>query len=419
MADAPQQENRRQSGEASIEPADSALLAPYSETRPGFELLTGTSEHFPSVAENRYQVCHWDIWATDDPTERDAVRQRLNAMQMALGSLDDEARFVRLQIACLQRCWWEFPTNVDVVLRGIGSGTVNLDGRVSCEPPWSELCTRLRLLRNHPAGDAGRYQTAEQEYGLLTDRRAQARHYMTILDWWTFGGDLELVQQALPEGAAAADRIYRWLGPPTPLKALYVQKVRVSLGWHAFPSKSSAIPSKSITETLMTAIGSALPEDGSDVGSMIERRDLCHHAFFRHVDGQLAAIGAGARVAMPGAGEERRRIHEAVTNYVHGLCSWLAGRPIEDAAAVWPPSDSTVRLIYTALGEPTPVKRWLAACLWKHLQDNQAQHGRGALDSEPERFEFPEGAPDPNRTEGATASRSAPLQRGPIALPGG
>ena len=128
------------------------------------------------------------------------------------------------------------------------------------------------------------------------------------------------------------------------------------------------------------------------IGRLIDRNSdngACHHSFFRRIDYQIAHIGAGRPVKLPGAGEERKRIHRAVTNYVHVLGSWLARRTPEEAVAIWPPCEDPARRVYHILGDATPRKRWLVAGLWKKLQDNQARHGRGALDEQPQRFALP------------------------------
>jgi hypothetical protein len=48
-----------------------------------------------------------------------------------------------------------------------------------------------------------------------------------------------------------------------------------------------------------------------------------------------------------------------------------------------------MEMVYRVLGKTTARKRWLVAYLWKKLQENQAHHGCGALDEEPERFALP------------------------------
>jgi hypothetical protein len=315
-------------------------------------------------------------------------------MQRALGPVGDDDRYLGIQIACLQRCHWEFPASVDVILGEIGSGRLNIDASVSCEPPWVEIQWVLRHHRGAPHADAGRYDRAQTDYDPLYAARPRlCRAYMTILTWWTFSADLASLKRELPEHAELAEIIYRRLGPPDKRKVLYVGKLHAALGWQAFPSERDFGERKGICERLTAAYDAAIREELGDeedaIGGMIEPFDLCHHAFFRRIDHQIANIGAGRAVPLPGAGQERRRIHEAVTNYVHALGSWLAGRTAEEAASTWPPSEETARQTYDALGKATARKRWLVACLWNKLRENQADHGRGALDEEPERFAIP------------------------------
>jgi hypothetical protein len=380
-----------------LPPDDAPILAPYEKTRPGFELVVAKTlqclqdiDCFP-VGEDGYQrMCLWDIWNQKaDPAEADAEKQRINDMQRALGFLGDDERYVRIQIACLQRCFWTFPENVELILDGIGKGRVKLDAGVGCEPPWANsILPVLRRRRGHSAatGDA----PAD------VSRRTLIRDYATILSWWTMHGDLECLKASLPDSADLAERLYCYLGPPTTLKCLHVEKLRLSLSfWGVPPTADHAERWQTLTELIAPideAIRARLGDEKDVVGPLIARNNdngFCHHAFFRHVDRIIACIGAGRRVALPDSGQERKRIHEAVTNHVHALGSWLAGRTQQEATSMWPASDKTVGRVYELLGDANPRKRWLVACLWKKLQENQARHGRGALDDESERFGLP------------------------------
>jgi len=375
------------------------LLAPYEDTRPGFELLAphaSFDQFFPIKEGGYHRVCLWDIWDQDDhKDETDAEKLQLNQMQMVLGRLDDETRYVRLQIACLQRCWWEFPSNVDVILAGIGSGQVNLDAGISCEPPWASFLGVLRHRRCHPGaqerGYDWRYHSAATNYDPLhAPRQELARAYMTILMWWTYGGDLSCLKRELPGHADLAETIYRRLGPPTALKVLYVGKVSAAIGWQAFPVfRLGDSQAEELVRAHDDAICKALSGREDPIGRIIGTENLCSSTFFRHIDHQLANIAAGQFVPLPGSGKERERIHGAVTDYVHVLGSWLIRRTLKDAVRIWPSCEGIAQHVYSALKEPTPVARWLVACLWKKLRQNQAEHGRGALDSQPERFTVP------------------------------
>lgn len=357
-------------------PNDAPLLAPYGETRPGFEVLCWDFGEFPAFGVGQYLLCTWNIWTKDDPATHDQEKQQINAMQQALGVLDDETRYLRLQIPCLMRCFYAFPATVDMLLAGIAAGEAQLDGKLSCEPPWQEMRLILRHRRGLP-------------FALADERHALAHAYREIISSWMAGCALAWLQQTLPAHAQLAERLYRYLGPPDERKTLDVQRVCVALLPWAYPPHE---PWENRTRRLSTL--NKQVEQDDELGRLIavnNDRGSCHHSFFRHLDYQLAMIGAGGPVTLPGKGEERQRILTAVTNYVHALGSWLAQRMIDEAIAIWPDAEETLRKVYATLGKTTPVKRWLVACLWKHLQESQAHCGRGALDVEPERFALPAG----------------------------
>jgi hypothetical protein len=376
---------------------DAPILAPYERTQPGFELIVAEMlqcredvDCFP-VDENGHQrICLWNIWnQKSDPAEADVDKQRINDMQRALGELSDDERYMRIQIACFERCFWTFAENVELILDGIGKGRVNLDAGVSCEPPWANsILPMLRHRRGHAM--------AASDPPADVSRRTLIRDYATILSWWTMHGDLDRLKASLPDRAELTESLYSYLGPPTALKCLYVQKLRLSLDFWGVPSTAGHVERWQTMAELMAPVGEAirarLGDEEDVVGPLIDANNengFCHHAFFRHVDRIIACIGAGKRVSLPGSGQERKRIHEAVTNHVHALASWLAGRTPQEAVSIWPASEETVRRVYDILGDVDPRKRWLTACLWKKLQENQARHGRGALDEEPERFAMP------------------------------
>jgi len=379
------------------------ILGPCERTRPGFELLSpemDPSGHFRTVEGGYHEVCLWDLWGGDpDPAESSEVKQRINAMQLRLPPLDEETRLLRLQAASVVRCWWRFPANVDLVLGGIAAGSVNLEDGVSCEPPWTGMLETLRKRRGHPLWPKP-FPTAwlhhQQGCSPSEDPRQELiRAYLTVLTWWLAGGAPYYLRQELPAHADLAETICRRLGPPTRLKQLQVERLHLSLLRWAIP-RLVTDPGEAFSAELQEILGNLIRQEGGDRDDPLSRwvaanRDNgpCHHGFIRHLDHQIAAIGAGGPVTLPGAGDERRRVEGALTTYVHVLGSWLAGRTVEQTAAIWPPCAEEVGRLYDLLARPTPVKRWLAACLRERLMEVQAHAGRGPLDEEPERFALP------------------------------
>ena len=404
-----------------------ALLAPYERTRPGYELgvsaaSLGLSEHFPDAGGGFYEVNLWALWKRADQAALDPEKQAVDRMQLALGPLSDGDRYVRLQIACLARCFWTFPATVDLILDGIAAGQPNLSAGISCEPPWTGLRVIL-LRRNAPANAAPPEMAALHHQQGLDPRRdprqQRLRAYLQILTWWMAGGRLDLLTTELAAAApadspAAADfpaadlpladlaaQIYQRLGGPDRRKLLLTQLLTWHISAWAIP-RPAVLPGTPLDPQLLgvwspleSAIARELGEDGAAAARRIARnhdQGSCHHAFLRHLDHIIAEIGAGCPVALPGAGEERRRVLGAVTGYAHSIGSWLAGRSLPEAAALFPPAEPICARVYAALQAPTPRKRWLAACLWKKLGDDRAFAGRGLLDEDPVRFALPTSA---------------------------
>jgi len=376
---------------------DEPLLGPYGRTRPGYELVRTDSDS-TDAGDGFAWVCLWDMWHKgDDPAQFDEEKRRINAMQSALGPVPDEDRYIRLQIACLQRCYWTFPPNVDLIVDGIGSGRVDLDGGVSCLPPWREMLDTLRTRRGHPRGKWKGRLHHQQDCDLPADPRQELlRAYITVLNCWCAEGHPDALREELPDHDHLIDTVYRRLGPPTTLKWLFVQKLILNLAFWAFASLTDRDDSRQhvveCEEVIDKAIRERLKGAADTITPLIQQNNdygTCHHSFFRHVDHQIAAIGAGGRVRLPGSGEERKRIHAAITDYVHVLGSWLAERGRDEAVRMWPSCEETARRAYHALGKHAPRKRWLVASLWKHLKEVQRGCGRGALDTEHNRFDIP------------------------------
>lgn len=374
------------------------ILAPYERSRPGFELIRTDAceeslscEDFRDAGEGYFEVCVWDIWhwakgekegkPQPDPAQEDPEKRAINEMQVALGGLSEEDRLIRIQAACLTRCYYTYPGNIDLVLDGIAAGRPNVSQHLSCEPPWAH--SLLPFLRRKYGHRGGRDDQSHE-------RRSLVRAYATMLDAYLVGGPLADLQEVLPNHAELAETTYARLGDPSPDKLLQVARLRNALtvwsfagGLHPHGFKHA----KRVDEILADAVPTQT-SDGDGLTKLIGKlhNGLCHQFFFRRLDHLIAHVGAGRRCDLPGAGQGREFVVGTLVNYVHTLGSWLAGRTIDQASEIWPPSGDTLRAVYATLGEPSLRKRWLVACLWKNLQEIQAWAGRGSLDEEPERF---------------------------------
>jgi hypothetical protein len=101
----------------------------------------------------------------------------------------------------------------------------------------------------------------------------------------------------------------------------------------------------------------------------------CHHSTFRWIENWIYAIGTGKwGIPTRQAGTERQRLGRLLFGYALGLDKWLLGEPMQfvlmDLAHIdlgFDPKNEISR-VYAYLGEDkSPVKQWLAACLWHNL----------------------------------------------------
>jgi len=378
-----------------VAPDGVPILAPYEKVRPGFEALEAKAidpgVEYRELGDGHIELCLWDIFfqGDDDPAERDEIMLKINEMQRALGEITEDDRYIRIQIACLVRCFWTFPKNVDLVIKGIGSGKVNLDEHMACEPPWNDcILPTLRRRQKHP--NAGT--------DITDSRQALVRIYMEVLTRWSAFADIDSLKMEFPEQSELAETIYRRLGPPDKAKLLRVERLRFSLGHCAFPvfdhhaAWSIWMELKAVFDAAIQKELGGLQDETEGANHNLVESGLCHHAFFRHIDNIIAHIGKGSWTRLPGSGDEGRRVRSATTNYVHALGSWLANRSEDEAVRIWPDSKDVVVLVYRCLGSQSPRKKWLVASAWKHLQDSQRHWGHGALSDDPERFAIPETA---------------------------
>jgi len=105
----------------------------------------------------------------------------------------------------------------------------------------------------------------------------------------------------------------------------------------------------------------------------------CHHNTFRYIEGWIHGIGTG-RLGIPTrkAQSEKQRLGHMLFGYALGLDRWLMSVPLQflllDIGHIDLGFDqrNNILRVYACLGEErTPVKEWLAACLWYNLVHNQ------------------------------------------------
>ena len=115
------------------------------------------------------------------------------------------------------------------------------------------------------------------------------------------------------------------------------------------------------------------------IASGIHTWSDCHHSTFRYIESWIHGVATG-RLGIPTrqAQSEKQRLGHMLFGYALGLDRWLMRVPLQflllDLGHIdlgFDPRNNIVR-VYACLGEErTPVKEWLAACLWYTLVHNQ------------------------------------------------
>jgi hypothetical protein len=326
-----------------------------------------------------------------DGTEWSDEIRVLNALEQELRPVDNENRKIRAHIGSLVACDSGFPVTMDEILNAIGRGSlVEPSFHDGCWAPamwWEEKSTQPRHVECMRAIEA------------------------TVLEYLNGASERELVRR-FPDAARFVGRVFRWLGPLDDLSR--VQKLmleRMLLPFEYWTQRTTqpgvvlencfkdggrgrAIDAEIAREAGLPEIENAYGSGFRKAWDSIpdpSKRDLyevcgalahglhtladCHHSSFRWIENWLHGIGTG-RLSIPERllGTERTRLGSLLFGYALGLDQWLLGRPMQwlllDLAYVdlgFDPKNEIVR-VYAYLGESrTPVKVWLAGCLWHNL----------------------------------------------------
>ena len=393
-------------------------LVPYNMVSPGFEAIY-TGRKASSEGENVEMITNviaddtgneirkWPVVSWTFPGQEknwDEEIKYINNMQSKLGELDDSTRQIRSHIASLVPCDSGFPVTVDELLNAIGKGKLDepsFHNGCWCPAVWWEQKTTqpfhmesMRIIHTVLTG----YLAAESRKGFIKE---------------------------FPGAAGFINRTYEWLGPVS--KFTEVQKLmmdRMLLAVDYFTRNSCTVPSSASSDDIeqLMAVGKDLFEDGGRGVSLDaeiskkadlpkihpqlteeefqenleklespEKKELyricceitsgiyglsdCHHNTFRFIEKWIHGIGAGkSSIPTRKAGTERQRLGHLLFGYVLGLDKWLVGIPMQllllDLGHIDLGFDlkNEILRVYAYLGEErTPVKEWLAACLWYNL----------------------------------------------------
>jgi hypothetical protein len=387
-----------------------ARLVPYDMVSPGFEAVyVDDAEPWPSdpgedsptavVADEAGNVIkQWSVWTWTWPGQSDQWNdeiRHINEMQTRLGPLDDNTRQIRAHIGSLVLCDSGVPVTIDELLNAIGRGKLS-------EPSFHNGCWPGSLW-----WEARGTQPRQVE---------SMRTIHAVLTGYVAGKPEEDLIERFPHAVGFINRAYDWLGPVSELTRLQqLMMERMLLPFEFFTKVTLSAGMGDIVQ-LKAVMKDCFGEGGrgaqldAEIAELAglpkiqpyykgdldfiedeQKRELyklcgyiahglhtlcdCHHSSFRWIETWIHGIGTG-RVDIPTrkAGTERERLARLLFGYALGLDKWLLGKPMQfvllDLGHVdlgFDPRNEILR-VYAYLGEEkTPVKEWLAACLWYNL----------------------------------------------------
>ena len=407
-------------------------LVPYDQVSPGFEAAyTGETSSTPvresEMVSTRYSdedgnlISQWCTIPWIFPNEEgqwkedewDDTVKHLNEMQSKLGPLSDSIRLLRCHITGLIPCDSGLPVTVDELLVAIARGKLERSSfKNGC------LCSGMgcRLKTSQPG------------------QTESIRTIHAVLNAYLAGEPGQNVVKAHPEAAGFINRSYQWLGAVSDLSKVQkkmLDRMLLTFDFFIKTNYTGTDPQCSLEGSAlqdMEALGKDVFYDENGRGPRLDaeisdqaglpkirpewdpayqetldklkgrqKRELyktccaiasgihtasdCHHSTFRYIEGWIHGVATG-RLGIPTrkAQSEKQRLGHMLFGYALGLDRWLMRVPLQflllDLGHIdlgFDPRNNILR-VYACLGEKrTPVKEWLATCLWYNLVHNQ--HG--------------------------------------------
>ena len=378
-------------------------LVPCERVEPGFEAVyTGEKSDVPieprgwpvsrCTDKDGNVIEKWSVWTWhSDPTAWDEEIRFINGMQERLGPLDDHTRQMRAHIGSLVLCEPGIPVTVDELLGAMGRGRfleAPLHDGCWCGCMWWEG-------RGTQHGQRNAMAVIEQ-----------------IIRGYLEGKESAGLIKYFPDAEGFIRRVYAWLPPVADLSEMQCLMFKRMLLPFAFLTGRNK-DYRAVNRNCFEAEGRGRQLDGEIAGlaglpgiyaeytrefedilqtiTEPRKKELykicgalahglhglsdCHHSAFRWIERWVHDI-ATLSIGIPGraAGVERRRLAELLFGYTLALDKWLRGKSMQflllDMGYVNPGCDPKNEILrtYAYLGEErSPVKEWLAACLWKNL----------------------------------------------------
>jgi hypothetical protein len=405
-------------------------LVPYNQVSPGFEAAyTGETSATPVQENEMITTLHSDgdgnlirqwctiPWVFPDKEsgwkegEWDDTVKHLHEMQSKLGPLTDSIRQIRAHITSLIPCDSGLPVTVDELLFAIARGKLERSSfKNGC------LCSGMGCqLKTSQPGHTESLRTIH-----------------AVLHAYLAGEPEENALKAHPQAAGFINRSYQWLGAVSTLSKVQrkmLDRMFLIIDFFAKTSVTAVDTAYSMEESElqdMEDLGKDLFFDENGRGARLDaeiadlaglekiypqwnpeykktldkleesdKKELykvccaiaagvqslsdCHHNTFRYIEGWIHGIGTG-RLDIPTrkAQTEKQRLGHMLFGYALGLDRWLMRVPLQfllldlgHTDLGYDPRNNILR-VYACLGEEvTPVKQWLAACLWYNLVHNQ------------------------------------------------
>jgi hypothetical protein len=286
----------------------------------------------------------------------------INDMQLKVGSLSHEVRSLRtiVDFCCIWR--YDYPQRVHDICNAIG-------GKGST------------LARCH--------------YQVGTEKRDELIAYAQALKKWFEGnsGKEDIVLEDKEMVKDVEGRVFSMLGEREGIKELLVERTFLGLASRnidcsffgsrgdgqpeqVFPSNAYPLENdwrsrmRSLEREILNEMGGEAYDFFCEPGGA---EPACHFKFIRRLEILIGSIGClkwrGSLPPKDSKVSGRRKVTQDYLSILHAYWSNAALRGFDKDETL----QSLQQILFDALGEPEPHKRWLVASLWKNIK-NQTDH---------------------------------------------